>query len=93
MQGKYTAESVPFIIFGACVLFSGLLTLLLPETLNMKLAETIQEAITFEKASGDPIELHVNKMNKDDDVFVENGTMPMRNKHEKAVSCSDELQR
>jgi hypothetical protein len=57
----------------------------------MKLAETMQEAMTFEKASGSSMELHVNKLSKDDDVFVENGTIPMRNKHEKAVSCTDEL--
>ena len=57
----------------------------------MKLAETIQEAMVFEKASGDSMELHVNKINKDDDVFVEHGTLPMGQKHEKIVSCSDEL--
>ena len=63
-KGKYTAESVPFIIYGACLLFSGLLTLLMPDTLNMKLAETnqtMQETVTFEKATGDSTELHVNK--------------------------------
>lgn len=60
----------------------------------MKLAETMQEAITFEKASGDSMELHVNAMNKDDDVFVTaNGTLPVGNKHEKVVSCSDELEK
>ena len=66
----------------------------MPETLNMKLAETMEEAITFEKASGDSLELHVNDMNKNDDVFVlSNGTLPVRNKHEKVVSCSDERDR
>ncbi|XP_028417308.1 uncharacterized protein LOC114541706 [Dendronephthya gigantea] len=90
LLGKYTTESVPFIIYGACVLFSGLLTLLMPETLNMKLAETMQEATTFEKATENSVELHVNKMNKDDDVFVINGTLPVPHKHEKIVSMSDE---
>ena len=85
---------MPFIIFGACVLFAGLITLLLPETLNMKLAETMQEAITFEKESGDSMELHVNAINKDDDVFLTtNGTLHVANKHEKVVSCSDELEK
>ena len=61
----------------------------MPETLNMKLAETMQEAVTFEKATGDSVELHANKMNKDD-VFVINGTLPVAHKHERIVSMSDE---
>ena len=69
---------------------AGMLTLLLPETLNMKLAETMEEAMTFQRASGDSMELHVNAMNKDTDVKFANGTLPVGNKHEKVVSVSDE---
>ena len=53
LQGNYTASSVPFILCGACVLTSGTLTLLLPETLNKKLAETLEEARKLEKMSSE----------------------------------------
>ena len=47
-----TQDYVPFIIFGSCVLLTGILALSLPETLNMRLAETIEEAGVFEEATG-----------------------------------------
>ncbi|XP_043521030.1 organic cation transporter protein-like isoform X2 [Frieseomelitta varia] len=40
---------LPFVIFGACVLFGGAMSLLLPETLNKKLPETIQDGELFGK--------------------------------------------
>ncbi|XP_076242399.1 organic cation transporter isoform X1 [Calliopsis andreniformis] len=38
---------LPFVIFGSCVLFGGVMSLLLPETLNKKLPETIQDGELF----------------------------------------------
>ena len=46
--GNYTADAVPFIIFGGLLLLSGSLALLLPETLNVKLSETLEEVQKFE---------------------------------------------
>ncbi|CAD1470638.1 unnamed protein product [Heterotrigona itama] len=40
---------LPFVIFGACVLFGGAMSLLLPETLNKKLPESIQDGELFGK--------------------------------------------
>ncbi|KOC60839.1 Organic cation transporter protein [Habropoda laboriosa] len=40
---------LPFVIFGSCVLFGGMMSLLLPETLNKKLPESIQDAELFGK--------------------------------------------
>ncbi|KAG6798133.1 organic cation transporter protein [Apis mellifera caucasica] len=38
---------LPFVIFGSCVLFGGAMSLLLPETLNKKLPESIQDGELF----------------------------------------------
>lgn len=38
---------LPFVIFGSCVLFGGVMSLLLPETLNKKLPESIQDGELF----------------------------------------------
>ena len=38
---------LPLVIFGTCSLIGGLLSLLLPETLNKKLPETIQDGEQF----------------------------------------------
>ncbi|XP_020278387.1 organic cation transporter protein isoform X2 [Pseudomyrmex gracilis] len=40
---------LPLVIFGSCALFGGLMSLLLPETLNKKLPETIQDGELFGK--------------------------------------------
>ncbi|CAL7952036.1 unnamed protein product [Xylocopa violacea] len=40
---------LPFLIFGSCVLFGGVMSLLLPETLNKKLPESIQDGELFGK--------------------------------------------
>ncbi len=62
-----TQDYVPFIIFGSCVLLTGIFALFLPETLNMKLAETIEEAGVFEEACIEsPSAPHDNK----NDIFV-----------------------
>ncbi|XP_033363414.1 organic cation transporter protein-like [Bombus vosnesenskii] len=42
---------LPFVIFGSCVLFGGVMSLLLPETLNKKLPESIQDGELFGKKS------------------------------------------
>lgn len=38
---------LPHILYGTCSLVGGLLSLLLPETLNKKLPETIEEGEQF----------------------------------------------
>ncbi|XP_039303860.1 organic cation transporter protein isoform X2 [Solenopsis invicta] len=40
---------LPLVIFGSCALLSGLMSLLLPETLNKKLPESIQDGELFGK--------------------------------------------
>ncbi|GAB1868195.1 Organic cation transporter protein [Camponotus japonicus] len=42
---------LPLVIFGSCALLGGLMSLLLPETLNKKLPETIQDGELFGKKS------------------------------------------
>ncbi|XP_063404776.1 organic cation transporter protein-like [Mytilus trossulus] len=46
--GKF-GQALPLVIFGGCSVFAGLLCLLLPETLNRKLPETVREAKDFTK--------------------------------------------
>ncbi|XP_046845862.1 organic cation transporter protein-like isoform X1 [Xenia sp. Carnegie-2017] len=41
--GSYTYESVPYVIFGSFALLAGLSLRAMPETLNVKLPETIEE--------------------------------------------------
>ncbi|KAL2741352.1 organic cation transporter protein-like isoform X1 [Vespula maculifrons] len=40
---------LPLVIFGSCALFGGIMSLLLPETLNKKLPESIQDGELFGK--------------------------------------------
>ncbi|XP_050466688.1 organic cation transporter protein [Cataglyphis hispanica] len=42
---------LPLVIFGSCAFFGGLMSLLLPETLNKKLPESIQDGELFGKKS------------------------------------------
>ena len=55
-----THDYVQFIIFGSCVLLSGILVLFLPETLKMELAETIEEAEMSKKLTDSPVRSHDN---------------------------------
>ena len=59
LQGIVTAEAVPFIVFGGMLLLSGGLALMLPETLNVKLPETLEEARKFETREGQEKTSHV----------------------------------
>ena len=44
-----TWKPLPFITFGSCALLAGVLTLLLPETRNTHLPETLEEGEEFGK--------------------------------------------
>lgn len=48
VSGKF-GLALPLVIFGGSSVTAGLLTLMLPETLNRKLPETIQDGIDFGK--------------------------------------------
>ena len=43
-QGKYLFSELPVIVFGTMALSAGLLALMLPETLNKNLPDTIEQA-------------------------------------------------
>lgn len=53
LQGQFVSGkfglALPLVIFGGSSVTAGLLTLMLPETLNRKLPETIQDGIDFGK--------------------------------------------
>ena len=56
--GKYW-EPIPLIVFGGFSLLAGILTLLLPETLNHALLETIQEGEEFGSKYMNPLSISV----------------------------------
>ena len=43
-QGQYTYKVLPLVVFGCLSMVAGIATLLLPETLNKRLPDTIQQA-------------------------------------------------
>lgn len=47
LQGLYTKQNVPLIIYSALSLFAAFTSIFLPETLNQELPRTIGEAETF----------------------------------------------
>lgn len=54
IQGDYTEDWIPLVIFGGAAVLGGLLTFLLPETLNKKLPDTIEEAENLAEPTNDP---------------------------------------
>lgn len=76
-------KPLPLIILGACAFVGGLLSLFLPETLNKKLPETIEDGENFGKkikktkkdVEADPEELKVlNEVKADKTIVNGNGT-------------------
>jgi PhoPQ-activated pathogenicity-related protein len=67
------------------MLLTGIFALFLPETLNMRLAETIEEAGVFEKVTEKPTEPQENENQSQlSNVRVDT--------HDNVVSISDEVQ-
>ena len=48
MDGNF-AKAIPLTVFGAAAFIGGLLSITLPETVNRKLPDTIEEAHHFDR--------------------------------------------
>ncbi|XP_067674282.1 organic cation transporter protein-like [Haliotis asinina] len=64
-------RAVPLIIFGASMVGAGLLALLLPETLNKELPESLEDAVKMKSRKGSSGASHVDfvRSGKDDEMF------------------------
>jgi OCT family organic cation transporter-like MFS transporter 4/5 len=49
VSGKF-GQALPLVIFGGASVIAGILSVFLPETLNQKLPETIQDGVEFGKS-------------------------------------------
>lgn len=67
LLGEYTFQQLPVIIFGVLSISAGVLTLLLPETLNQKLPDTIEQ---IEKSCDMSHDYEVDRSCEDDDAQV-----------------------
>ncbi|KAL5011132.1 hypothetical protein ScPMuIL_013437 [Solemya velum] len=68
----HTSKALPLIIFGSLSVAAGLLVLILPETVNRKMPETIDDAIMFRRQNNDD-KYYVNKTYDDDDEYSTSG--------------------
>ncbi|KAL5011131.1 hypothetical protein ScPMuIL_013436 [Solemya velum] len=67
-----TSKALPLIIFGGLSIAAGLLALILPETVNRKLPETIEDALMFGRQNSDN-KYYVNKAYDDDEEYSTSG--------------------
>ncbi|XP_034186659.1 organic cation transporter [Osmia lignaria lignaria] len=70
---------LPFVIFGSCVLSGGMLSLLLPETLNKKLPESIQDGELFGKKISKKKKKHQLDMDQPNSIDVIKPLKPQEN--------------
>lgn len=70
---------LPFVIFGTCVLLGGMLSLLLPETLNKKLPESIQDGELFGKKTSKKKKKHQLDMEQPNAIDVIKPLKPQEN--------------
>lgn len=79
-----TWKPFPLIIFGSLAFIGGLLSLFLPETLNKKLPETIEEGENFGKKSRkvDDLESNAEELKNLRDHVVQNGHNGLTKEHD-----------